>query len=221
MRYLYVLLFMSFINLPSAFAQNESPNIKYEWYIPQEADSKLAWNSHDPWNEWGSSLSIGLDITKGHAFKDLDDGVMTGFSFGLSGVSFAYVSNTALTTYRISILANQTLASDKLSVDLLNPDLRVSLMLPTMFFEFTTLQNQKAFADMFEGVFAVVAGVDILNIRAVYEDLVFFQLSLGSFTYGFENIPTIDEFGDKTSIERDLANQGFNISFRIIAGVSF
>jgi hypothetical protein len=165
-RYLYVFICTSFIALPSIFAQDKDANQKYEWYIPQAADSRLAWNSHDPWNEWGFLILVGFNIALGYAYEEIDDGMMSGFSLGGNGFSLAYLTNSTFYTVRLEALSNMTWGP-KLSIDLLNPDIRLSLMLPTVFAEITNPQDDN------DNLFALVIGVDMLNVRAVYEDLIF------------------------------------------------
>ena len=218
-----ILLTVLFLNtvIPSFVSaeENQKAEESYEWYIPQEADKQLPWNSHDPWNEWGSSISLGLTLNQSMAFKSIDDSSMTGVVIGFNSISLSYQSNDTFKSYRLEVLSNKTFLADKLSLDLYNPDIRVSLMSPVLFIQLTG-------SDSDDNAVGLLSGVDILNVRAVYEDFVFVQLSLASYVVGFENPGDLEE-DDEEGFFEDFDDEpaesikGFQGSFRILVGVSF
>ena len=218
-----ILLTVLFINtiIPSFVSaeKNQKAEEAYEWYLPQEADKQLPWNSHDPWNEWGSSISLGLTLNQSTAFKSIDDSSMTGVVIGFNGVSLSYQSNDTFKSYRLEVLSNKTFLADKLSLDLYNPDLRISLMSPVLFAQITG-------SDSDDEAIGFLSGVDILNVRAVYEDFVFVQLSLASYVFGYEETGNLEdddeeEFFEDFDDESGESIKGFQGSFRILVGVSF
>ena len=242
---LTVLFLNTIISSVVSAEENKKSEEQYEWYIPQVSDEQLPWNSHDPWNEWGSSISLGLTLNQSTAFEPVDDGAMTGVVLGFNGVALSYQTNDTFASYRIEILANKTLLSDKLSVDLHNPDLRVSLMSPTLFAQWT-VPTQKIWSQEQEKTSrGLMAGIDLVNVRGVYEDFIFLQLSIGSYTWNSEQLynPAIEddrERGEWLKSEeatiykndydfstvnnsitiRRLVN-GFQSSFRILVGINF